>query len=341
MAPFLTRLSLLGALFLPAVPFAAGTAAANDGAASIVAGGIVLEKTEAVRIAREDLFISPERIEVAYKFENVTEKDAELTLAFPFPDIFADDIGSQWPDEPEQVRFIDFSTTFNGAPVKAREVVEIISLEGENITQLFREEGFPLAPYADLWQASTWFGDEEKTAFVKARLAALGLLGNFESRKWKTRISYVWDAVFPAGETVKVTHSYRPVAGAFHLAFQNPPAADGGIEAFDHWFRKQYCVSDELFQTLAARPVEERFTFYARETGYVLKTGANWAGPIGAFHLTVDTGAPDAFFSTCWPHELTGTGPQRLEFSATDFTPRHDLLFMTYAPSDMQEGTTE
>lgn len=340
MATVLTRLCRAGAFFLAAA-MGAAPALANDGAASILAGGIVLEKSDEVRIAREDLFLSAGRIDVAYEFENITEKDVALTAAFPFPDIFADDIGSQWPDEPEAVRFIGFTTTFNGKPVEAREIVEIISLEGENITQLFRDEGFPLAPYADLWQPSTWFGDEEKTAPVKARLAELGLLGNFESRKWKTRISYVWEAVFPAGETVKVTHSYKPVSGAFHLAFQNPPAADGGVEAFDHWFRKQYCVSDELFQTLAARPVEERFTFYARETGYVLKTGANWAGPIGAFHLTVDTGAPDAFFSTCWPHELEETAPGRLEFSATDFTPRHDLLFMTYAPSDMQEGTAQ
>lgn len=340
MATLLTRLFRAGA-FLCAAAMGAAPALANDGAASIIAGGIVLEKNEQVRIAREDLFLSAGQIEVSYEFENVTDKDVALTVAFPLPDIFADDIGSQWPDGPEQERLVKFITFFEGKPVEAREVVEIISLDGEKITGLFRQEGFPLSPHAALWEPSVWFGESEEVARVKARLAELGLLGNFESRKWKTRISYVWEAVFPAGETVKVTHSYKPIAGAFHLSFMADPVAAQNIDSFDTWLREQYCMGDEAFAALRALPQEERYSNFAREVGYVLKTGANWAGPIGAFHLTIDTGAPAAFFSTCWPHELTRTGPQRLEFSATDFTPRHDLIFMTYAPPDIQEGTSQ
>jgi len=335
MATFLTRL-FRAAAFLLAASMGPAPALANDGAASIVAGGIVLEKNEEVRIAREDLFLSTEQIKVSYEFENVTDKDVALTVAFPLPDIFADDIGSQWPDEPEPEHLVEFVTLFNGKPVEAREVVEIISLDGEKITGLFRQEGFPLSPHAALWKPSIWFGESEEAARAKARLAELGLLGNFESRKWKTRISYVWEAVFPAGETVEVTHSYKPIAGAFHLSFMADPAAAQDIDGFDSWLRKNHCVGDEMFAALRALPQEERYSNFAREVGYVLKTGANWAGPIGAFHLTIDTGAPDAFFSTCWPHGLEEAGPGRLAFSAEDFTPRHDLIFMTYSPLDEQ-----
>lgn len=329
-----------GSAFLPlslvaAVLFtgaAAFPARANDSAASIVAGGIVLEENEAVRLLREDLFLSPSRIEVAYEFENVTEEDAALTIAFPFPDTFADDIGEQWPPAPEKVRFIDFTTTFDGKPAEAREVVEIISLEGENITALFREEGWPLAPYDDLWQPSTWYGDEARTAPIKERMAELGLLGNFESRKWKTRITYLWEAVFPAGEKVEVRHSYKPVAGAFMLSFMRNWQEAEKLDAFDSWFRERYCLGDEEFTALAALPEEERYSHFAREVGYVLTSGANWNGPIGHFHLTIDTGAPGAVFASCWPHPLEQTGPQRLEFSANNFTPEEDIIFMTYSP---------
>ena len=64
-----------------------------------------------------------------------------------------------------------------------------------------------------------------------------------------------------------------------------------------------------------------------RRINYVLKTGANWAGPIRSFKLTIDPGASDHLVSFC-PGRLKPTGPNALEFTAKDFTPESDLKIL-------------
>ena len=64
-----------------------------------------------------------------------------------------------------------------------------------------------------------------------------------------------------------------------------------------------------------------------RRINYVLKTGANWAGPIRSFKLTIDPGASDRLVSFC-PGSLKPTAPNALEFSATDFKPESDLKIL-------------
>ena len=65
--------------------------------------------------------------------------------------------------------------------------------------------------------------------------------------------------------------------------------------------------------------------------GYILTTGANWAGPIGTFHLTIDGARGPTRFGRvgaivlCSPFPLEQTGPLRLEGTARDFTPASDL----------------
>ena len=57
---------------------------------------------------------------------------------------------------------------------------------------------------------------------------------------------------------------------------------------------------------------------------YVLHTGANWAAPIGRFHLTLDKGDPKTLISVCL-QGLRKTSPTRFELERRDFTPKGDL----------------
>jgi hypothetical protein len=61
-----------------------------------------------------------------------------------------------------------------------------------------------------------------------------------------------------------------------------------------------------------------------RRISYVLKTGANWAGPIKTFHLVVDKGQPDRIVSFCGDG-IKKISPTAFEMRASNFTPTRDL----------------
>lgn len=315
-------LSILLALFLLS---GVAPVVANDGVASIGAGGIVLEKTDDIHLRSEYLRISVDRIDVTYEFENATDRDVTLTLAFPFPDIFADDIDNQWPDE-GAAEFVGFTTRFDGKPVQATKVVEIIGLDGGNLTQLFRREGLPLDPLAEIWRPAIYYSDDPRARRVKDRLMALGLLGNFGSREWKVRLSYVWQATFAAHSRVRVNHTYRPITGAFLLALEPDDAG------FVSWFRDTFCVGDALMADLAAVAPDIRYSRHARDVRYLLTPGANWAGPIGDFRVVIESPSPDHRVSLCWDGAFRQSSPTTREFRARDFLPARDMVVAFIPP---------
>lgn len=299
-------------------------ARANDSAVALTAGGVVLEKTADIAMVSEDLRVSVERIEVDYVFENLTARDINMTVAFPLPETFADDFGDLAPGS-QSGRLVDFNTSFGGRLVEAREVIEIVGLDGRRLTGLFQREGFPLSPVDGTYSYEAFSGDDPKITAMKARMRRLGLLGAADSRKWKVRISYVWPATFPAGAKVSVTHSYRPLAGAFPFSVR-PPGAPAEIEDFESWFKARFCPSAEQWDRLR-RLAGEVGAPSGREVGYVLRTGGNWARPIGSFRLTIDKGRADNVLLSCWKRPLTPASPTTLVFEARDYVPDQDLAF--------------
>jgi hypothetical protein len=72
---------------------------------------------------------------------------------------------------------------------------------------------------------------------------------------------------------------------------------------------------------------------------YIWSTGANWNGPIGKFHLTVDKGDPRNLVSFCWDGKVTKTGPTSFEMSATDwYPPDHELEILILNHEDQQQN---
>jgi hypothetical protein len=71
--------------------------------------------------------------------------------------------------------------------------------------------------------------------------------------------------------------------------------------------------------------------FTETRINYVLKTGANWAGPIGAFRLVVDKGAPQNLVSFCGD-SVAKIGPTRFEMRGHDFRPAADLHVLILEP---------
>src|SRR5689334_24638303 len=62
-------------------------ALADDSTAALKAGGIEFTKAPNIRMAAEDLRISPKAVRIRYEFTNDSDKDIESVVAFPLPDI--------------------------------------------------------------------------------------------------------------------------------------------------------------------------------------------------------------------------------------------------------------
>ena len=68
-----------------AVLVPAGVARANDTAAGLDGGQLVLKQAETIRMESEDLFLSMKEVRIRYTFRNTGTKDVETIVAFPLP----------------------------------------------------------------------------------------------------------------------------------------------------------------------------------------------------------------------------------------------------------------
>ena len=87
---------------------------------------------------------------------------------------------------------------------------------------------------------------------------------------------------------------------------------------------QKYCIDADFLQTLTRDKVN---TFGQNTIEYVLKTGANWSGPIKEFRLLVDKGSPDNLVSFCGQN-VQKIGPTQFEMTKRNFTPTANLAIL-------------
>jgi hypothetical protein len=303
--------------------FLANGAEANDTNAVIAAGGITFARTDAIRMEEEDLFISPGEVRVAYQFSNLTDRDETLTIAFPIPDI---DVGlmSEAPHEfhasSHDGDILNFRLMVNGAPVAAAFEARAIAENGQDITKLLAAHGVPLVgnreDIDEVWDATTKLSPDA----VKKLEAAGALMDDDEHHPtWVVKAAYTWRQTFPARQTVKIEHVYQPVLGSTYL--------QGVLE--EGSFDDEYCADKEFARAVNKLPRHKDFnTVWKAWLGYILKTGANWAGPIGHFHLELAKGKAD-LLSLCPIPGLTLHKKDRsFVADARAFTPQSDLKIL-------------
>jgi len=295
-------------------------AQANDSAAALAIGGITLTKSDAIRMDSEDLFVSEKAVRVKYRFTNTSAQDIEALVAFPLPDHIASPVTSI-PD----YRELNFQTLIDGQPAKL-DFMQRAIFRGQDVTERVTRLGLPVMPLFEVFEAAL-------KKLPKAELDALvrdGLLQNIGApdnpdweNRWVTRTVVTRRQVFPAGRTVSVEHSYAPmpggsVGGAFNREYRGTPEF---VEK-----RKTYCVDDGFVRAFDARQakLKESHAYSEVWLAYVLKTGANWAGPIGDFRLVIDKGAADNLVSFCGSG-VKKIGPTQFEVRYQNFTPREDL----------------
>lgn len=319
MKPFLTVLAVL-ALSAPAL--------ANDTMSVLGTGGLVFVTNDKIAMASEDLFISKDEVRVVYEFQNKSDEDQHILVAFPMPDIEGSgDFMVGIPTEnPENI--FDFTTTFNGKPVKA-ELHQYAFAAGIDQSALLRDLGVPLAPFGrETTDALNALSEADKQ-----KVLSLGLAYPMEydsgqgwqtdlNPAWTLRATYSWEATFPAGEKAEVVHTYKPsVGGTVATTFLSEPY-DGYDPMAD--YTKKYCMDDGFVSAVrkSLRNPEEPYSAPYVETwlSYIWSTGSNWSGPIGTFTLTVDKGAPDNLVSFCGDN-VEKISPTQFRMTATDFYP--------------------
>ena len=307
-------------------------AQANDTSATIASGGLEFVQQEAVAMLQEDLRITPERIDVRYVFRNESDRDITTLVAFPLPDIGAiTDFSNPILPDQDAVNFIDFATRVNGQPVEMALDQRAIAL-GVDRTAMLREYGLPLEPY----KSSTHDALAALRPDQKTQLRMVGLLRDdfdYEEAGWTMHTTYYWEQSFPAGREVVIEHSYRPVAGrsvAAPLGYGDPQGETA------QQAKAAYCISDDLATSIEInkpRTKDEYGMPYTSATvEYILKTGANWSGPIRKFNLTVEAASPAHYAFLC----LDGVrriSRSTLELSEEDFWPQQDLDILFIEPA--------
>ena len=321
---------------------------ANDSSAELSAGGLALTKNDAIELRAEDLSISPKQVRVNYRFFNTTSAPVQIVVAFPLPDVTFEGIDDvvAIPKDSAPENFLGFATTANGQPVTAR-VEQKVFARGVERTRELRELGVPLAPYLENLGERL----DAMPADSRKKLVALGLAveqTEYEGQKavvhlyptWTLKTTYYWDQTFPPGETA-IEHRYAPsvgvtlgsIVGADYvpelLRKAQPDEGDRNqIDEFNDHVRK-YCLDDGFIQS--ARRIEKALskegTLVERRISYILKTAANWSGPIRTFHLVVDKQYPDNLVSFCG-QGVRKTGPTTFEMTKTNFTPTQDLSIL-------------
>jgi len=325
--------------FLSFVPlllsgYAGSPASANDSAAELSVGGLVLTQTADVSLESEDLAISLDVVSVRYRFLNLTPKPVTLTVAFPLPNIDLSESENYSIPHNDPVNFVGFETKVDGKPVTFS-MHQSAVLGSKDISTALVSAGVPLMPIGPL-QAQL----SQLPPSTRDQLIAQGLLLKYGTNDrgqqlyeggWTVKTAAVRQQTFLPNVPIVVEHRYHTSLGiSFDTILRKGLRQNPAMAAKIDRYRKVYCIDDSLLQKLdqlAGAREANTGKIQERRISYVLKTGANWAGPIKDFRLTVDTQKADRLISFC-QSPVRNISPTMVEYTAKDFLPDKDLKIL-------------
>ena len=318
----------------------AGSAAANDTTANLAAGGLVFEKTDAIEMVSEDLFVSADRVTVRYEFRNISDAPVTTIVAFPMPDIRIEPYGENVSiptDDPDNP--LGFETTIDGESIPM--ALEQKAFGGDvDVTATMVALGLPLAPQSEAARIALDALPEESKALVVAD--GIAVEDSYDAGQgwehhlapnWTLRATYHWEQTFRPGEIVVVEHSYQPSVGGSVGTILGQDWAD---EADIAELRRRYCIEDNFLRAVERRTRQSApgsIAFRESWLDYILVTGGNWAKPIGTFRLVVDKGAPENLVSFC-ASGVEKIGPTTFRVEKRDYVPEEDLRVLILVPVD-------
>ncbi|MCC6919114.1 MAG: DUF4424 family protein [Alphaproteobacteria bacterium] len=360
-----------GLLLATALAALAGRAGANDGFTGVTATGLQFQKTDAIAMESEDLFIGLDAIKVDYVFKNTTGADVTGVVAFPMPAIYlasliysptrfsAADLDTDNP--------LGFTATVDGkaVPVATDRRAYIVPPEepssdpnapyvpppasaeydepGTDVTDYLTSLGIPIV--FDTQQVFAALDKLPESTLKELEAKNLVFKGSPENGPdmrwevgWAIMIRHSWTQTFPAGAELRISHSYKalPSGGLFYWYDWTKPTADWETDPNED-DKAKYCIDEGTGKAIdAALPADPDAGGAHRGTAfniaYVLTTANTWKGPIGSFKLTLDKGKPENVLSLCMDG-IAKTGPTTFEVTKTDFVPQKDLEVLVVSAS--------
>ncbi|HXP02735.1 MAG TPA: DUF4424 domain-containing protein [Stellaceae bacterium] len=319
-------------------------ALANDTTAELASGGLEFVRNPIVEMRSEQLFVSSAQVRVTYHFFNTSDQPVTNLIAFPLPDITVDnpDWNVSVPTE-EPVNFLAFSTQANGQKVTTQVEQKVFAM-GVDRTAMLQSLGLPLAPQLkatydaldalpkDKWQELVDLGMAETDEYGNT---PDGKMTTHLEPRWTLKTTYYWRQTFLPKAELVIEHQYKPSVGAsVGTEVGYPQAAAADIAAYT----AKYCMDASFIAAAKSafpKAKQANGILGEKRIDYILKTGANWAGPIADFTLTIDKGDPDNLLSFC------GTGvkklsPTQFQVHYTNYDPTTDLAVLILTTNTAQ-----
>ncbi|MGO9318563.1 MAG: DUF4424 family protein [Terracidiphilus sp.] len=299
---------------------------ADDGAASIAAGGIVVMGREPrIVMAKEVLQISARKVIVDYDFRNDSDEDITTEVAFPIspyepgPDTTSSEQG-----------FDDFRLWVDGE-LTHYQVEARAFLKNKEFTQLLTSMRVDIASFGHADSTSVTPDIERLTDSQRMQLKKTGLINyDYGGPNWQVRKKYYWKQTFPAHKSVHIKHIYSPRVGSLNnIKYEFVPEADGNN---GEWL-KSFCIDRPLHTTLhkIAYSKDKDIPFFYVD--FILTTANTWKTPIEDFTLIVerphlkDPNHPSfaSYVSFCWDGPIEKIDPDHFLAHAVNFVPKQEL----------------
>lgn len=306
---------------------------ANDSIARVGAGGIVLLKSDHIKMVEETLEISTKKIRVQYLFRNEAAEDIKTIVAFPLP-------RRQWNPENQNTGSLrDFKLKVDGKSTPTMRERKAI-FDDRDITAHLHSIGLT---EKQIFETFGGCADDvenvgcDLTQKQRAELDKIAGKKNAYHPIWKIDETYYWEQSFPAGKELEVQHEYRPFVGRqYHAPYQRGFEFVSGALIAPDGDGSEACVDESTVKTLIrrvktlAKNKPHMVYVSVSDVEYVLGTGRNWKGTIGRFKLRLKKEHADEIVSVCMQGRAQKLDATTLEFNLTDFVPQDRLVVYFY-----------
>ena len=300
------------------------TVRADDGAASIAAGGIVMKRESRIVMAKEILKISEDKVIVDYDFRNDTDADITSEVAFPIPNYSLNPDGA----EPKEAGFDDFKLSIDGKP--ARYAVQVRALVGnKDMTPMLSQMHVDIASMGHYFWPSgggPTFPDIDRLSKSQLhRLASLKLVDEDGTPLWSVQKKCYWTQVFPAHGIVHIHHEYKPVLGSLN-------SVSYGLTGDDPAAKKELgtlCVDPSLRRSLITLVDDPHAIVPYSYVDFILTTANTWKTPIEDFTLIVERphlkDTNQNYVSFCWSGPVEKVDADHFIAHTTNLIPKNEL----------------
>ena len=238
-------------------------------------------------------------------------------------------------DEVNNGEIINFSVFVNGKAVKFQRHMRAHTPKGEDITDLLIKHRIPIS--SAYLRGCCEQPPMEFFLGLKETLKKHKLLDSEGRPNWYLKTTYVWQQEFLANNTTHVEHAYTPSCGIYpidikdfddqkNIKINRNSSLDLDGCAFDH---QHYDAFLKQWKQHKEKDPNCGYT-WMHEIRYILKTGANWRGPIKKFHLEIKPDSPDYLIIVEGNYPMKRLSNGTCVVDIENFKPTQDLRVCIY-----------